>query len=282
MISLRLILQQLIVNSELDPAEATEFNNLLEVDAICEDIRKAFLQIVDPENTNNARTLEHTFSRLTDSDYIEGEAYAAALDNETPSSIILPLLKRVVEEKAYDPKHRYYIRAIWARLLPEQRTEVLSLLSNVIDKETPKGRWFPGLRLLTILRVDGWLGLSKLVQVKLEGLIVKDVLAGYKDIHSVKVLSGGALGTYASSLWQNFEEPSVLADNLISLLRQNWYTQNYVGSFFVHLLPDLAKVTGKQTEFIKAIKIAVSNDARLIVNKLEEFPPDWVKEIREH
>ena len=65
------------------------------------------------------------------------------------------------------------------------------IYSKVIDSEAPGGRWGPGLRLLVALRADGWAGLSKIVQIRLEGLIVKDVLAGYKDVHSIKVLSGG-------------------------------------------------------------------------------------------
>ena len=71
-----------------------------------------------------------------------------------------------------------------------------------------------------------------------------------------------------------------MADNLVSLLRQNWYTQNYVGSFFFRQIPAIARATKKRAEFIKAIQVAISNDARLIVKKLDELPDDWVAEIQ--
>ena len=111
----------------LELAEKTEFNNLLDVDATCDDMRKAFLQIVNPESSSSeTRSIEHAFTRIIDPDFIEGEAYAAALGEETPTSIILPLLKRVAIEKVFVPNHRHYVQAIWARLSPDQRAEFLT------------------------------------------------------------------------------------------------------------------------------------------------------------
>lgn len=281
LVNLRLLLQQVIVHSELDPAEATEFNNLLDVDTTCDQMRDAFLQIVSPENAEDeSRAVQHSFGRLTEAGFVDGEAYAAALDEETLQPSILPLLKKVAGEKIYEPKHRHYIQAIWARLPVEQRTELLTYLSSILDAEVPKGRWAPGLRLLAILGPDSWKGLSKVMQIKLEGLIIKDTLAGHTDIHSAKALSGGALGTYAISFWRHFKDQKVLAENLISLLRPSWYTQNYVGSFFMKIIPHIAEATNTRADFISAFRIAVSNDARLIKNKLEELPADWVAEIR--
>lgn len=281
LLSLRLLLQEIIVNSDIDSAEATEFNNLLESTAQIEDIRSAFQKITSSDDpAREARSVDHSFSRLIDTDFVEGEAYAAALDEETPRGAILPLLKRIAEEKVYDAKHRSYVQALWARLPAHGRSEFLAHLSSVIDRETPKGTWWPGLRLVSALRPEGWSGLKKVVQIRLEGLIVKDVLAGHTDIHSVKKLSGGALGTYANSLWRNFKNPEILAENLLSLLRQSWYTQNYVGTFFMSTIPLLADATDKRAEFIRAFRSAVGNDARVVVNKLDDLPQDWVQEIR--
>lgn len=281
LVSLRILVQQIVAHSELGSSEATEFNNLLEADATCADIRDALLQIVSPAVLgDDARVIDHAFSRLIDPDFIAGEAYAAALAEETPNSITLPLLIRLADEKAYDPKLHHYVQELWARMPPQERSEFLNHLGAVIDRETPNGRWAPGLRLLAVLRTEGWSGLSKVVQLRLEGLIAKDVLAGRKDIHSLKVVDGGALGTYAASFWTNFKQPNVLADNLVSLLRQNWFTQNYVGSFFMRAIPSIAAATGKRNDFVQALTIAVANDARLIKTKLEELPPDWVTEIR--
>ena len=66
----------------------------------------------------------------------------------------------------------------------------------------------------------------------------------------------------------------------MSLLRQNWYTQNYVGEFFLPPDPGIASATGKKLEFVRAIRVAVANDARLIVRKIDDLPLDWVEDIR--
>ena len=281
LLSLRILLQQLIIQSELDSAQATEFNNLLDADADINDIKSAFVKILTPANAQNySRALENAFTRLTEQDFVEGEDYAEALANETPPLLILPLLKRVVSEKAYDSKYRYYIKIIWSRLSEKHKAEFLQHMSVVIDEETPKGKWCSSLQMLSLLGKEGWSGLNTRVRIRLEGLIVKDVLAGHKDIHSIRKVSGGILGTYALKLWKGFKKPEVLADNLISLLRQNWYTQNYVGEYFLNIIPEISLTTNRRTEFVRAIKIAIVNDSRLVVNKIDDLPEDWIEEIR--
>ncbi len=281
LLSLRLLIQELIVNSELDAAEATEFNNLLEANAQIQDIRMALNAITKQDDPDrHRRALEHAYARLVDADFVDSEAYAAALAEETPDFAVVPLLKQVAQENVYDYKHRNYLLALWSRLNQQQRTEVLTSMSVILERETPRGKWWPALRMVSSLRKEGWKGLSKLVQLRLEGLITKDVLAGHSDIFGVKKLSGGSLGTYATTLWKNFVTPNALAENLITMLRQSWYTQNYVGSYFMRAIPAIALETKKREEFIKAFRYAVANDARIVLNKLDELPPDWVTEIR--
>lgn len=281
LLSLRLLLQQLIIHSEIDSAEATEFNNLLESDATLQDIRTAFLKILNPESIEAAeRALEHAFTRLTEEAFVVGLEYAAALAEETEGEVVVPLLKRLAESNSFETRQREYVELLWERLDSQQKTEVVQCVGANLEAEIPKGRWWHGLLLLKAFGREGWEALSPRLRFKLEGLIVKDVLAGHKDIHSIKAVNGGALGTYASTLWQRFSKPEILADNLISLLRQNWYTQNYVGEFFFGQIPAVARATGKRDEFIRALRVAVENDARLISRKIDDLPDDWIAEIR--
>jgi serine/threonine-protein kinase RIO1 len=281
LLSLRLILQQIILHSEIDSAEATEFNNLLESDASLDDINSAFLQVCSPAaREDDARQVEHAYARLTEENFIEGEEYARALAHETPDGVIAPILKRLIANGDYDVSRKDYVALLWAKLPARGRDEVARELGTALDTTVPKGKWGPCVRLLKLLGQDAWDRLSPRMRLKVEGAVVRDVLAGSKDIHSTKKTSGGALGTYAASLWRRFSKPDVLADNLISLLRQSWFTQNYVGEYFLTKIPEIARVTGKRAEFIKAFRSAVGNDARLIVNNLDNLPDDWVEEIR--
>lgn len=282
LLSLRILLQQLIIQSELDSAEATEFNNLLESDSTIEDIQHAFSQIFSSSvSGSDERAIDHAYARLTEEEFVEGEEYAQALSDETPDDVVFPILKRLVVENDYDRRQRDYVTLLWERLDSEARDELMQELGKMLDSNVPKGKWVPSIRLLRQLGKDGWDRLSLRIRIKVEGAVVKDVIAGNKDIHSSKAVSGGVLGTYASTLWRRFSKPDVLADNLISLLNQNWFTQNYVGEYFLDKIPAIAKVTGKRAEFIKAIKTAVANDARLIVRNINDaLPDDWIEEIR--
>lgn len=281
LLSLRIILQQIILHSELDSAEATEFNNLLESDASIGDVEEAFLQVFAARTRgDDLRHVEHAYTRLTEEDFIEGEDYARALSEETPDAVIVPILKRLITNGDYDVSRQDYVELLWERLGEEQKNEVTRELGSQLDATVPRGKWAPSIRLLKLIGEDGWDRLSPRIRLKVEGAIVRDVLAGNKDIHSSKKVSGGALGTYASSLWRRFSRPDALADNLISLLNQNWFTQNYVGAFFLSRIPVIARATRKRPEFVSAIKTAVRNDARLIVRNLENLPDDWLEEIR--
>ena len=59
------------------------------------------------------------------------------------------------------------------------------------------------------------------------------------------------------------------------MLRQSWYTQNYVASHFLEMIPPLADETGTRDEFVESLAIAKANDAKTLVNRLKNLPQDW-------
>ncbi len=281
LLDLRFLLRRIIFHSELDAAEATEFDNLLDEQSSTEEIKQAFLRVTDPANlADTERVLDHAFRRLTDGGFVESDTYASALVHETPRAITLLLLRKVIDLNVYDYKHRAYLKALWDRMPSEERSEFLRYLSAALDGQVPNGRWWPLVKMLPTLGREGWDGLPVLSRLRLEHLIIKDVLAGYKDVHQVISSSSGALGTHAVSLWRRFSNPGALADNIMSLLHQNWYTQNYIASFFLPIIPALAEATGKTEEMIVALASAVRNDAKVVVSKLDELPQEWVVRIR--
>jgi serine/threonine protein kinase len=104
--NLRLLLQQIIVHSELGAEEATEFNNMIDETASATQIKDSFLKIASAANhSDRVRLLDHAYGRVIDGGFAEGDAYAEALLGETPIGVTLPLLKRIVEEKSYHPNY---------------------------------------------------------------------------------------------------------------------------------------------------------------------------------
>jgi serine/threonine protein kinase len=280
--AVRIMLQDMMAHSELDPAEAGEFNTLLHGDATLQQIGDAFEQITRPEAAgDDARQLEHVYNRFLDEAFVDSEDYALAVSEVTPPRLTLPLLLKITQMGTFDTKHRRYAKLLWQRLAQNEQAKVVEALSNKLDTLMPKGRWWPHLRLLSALGENAWKLLPRVTQLRVEGIIINDTLAGYYDIYANPPLSKGFVGTYALNLWPRFTPSGLtqLAENLVSMLRQSWYTQNYVGKFFMSLLPILADRTNRTPQVLEALSIAYANDARLIKNGLPQLPEKWIQTI---
>jgi serine/threonine protein kinase len=280
LISVRLIIQHLIVNSELTASVASNFNNQLDVDASIDEIERAFHAVTEiDEPEQRVISIDHIFSRVTEPDFIDTEQYAEALLEQVPGGAAAILLRKIADDGVYDYKRANFVSGLWQQLAKNEKSEFLAHLSVLIDNLTPKGRWWPALRILQAIGTSNWVNLSKLSRLRVEALIIKDVLAGYKDVYGGKTQKGGSLGTYAPIFWRHFEDKTGLAANVISMLRQSWYTQNYVASHFMQMIPSLAESTGKKAEFVEALRVAKRNDAKTLVNNLKHLPQDWQDEI---
>ncbi|MBN8443832.1 MAG: protein kinase [Thauera sp.] len=280
LISARLILQQLIVNSGLTASSATKFNNQLDGNSSIEDIENAFHAITavdEPEQ--RVISIDHIYARLTEPDFVNTKQYAEALLEQIPSGAANNLLRKIADDGVYDYKHKNFISGIWPKLSANEKSEFLAHLSTIIDSQTPKGRWWPPIRILEAIGTSNWNNLSKLARIRIESLMIKDVLAGYKDAYGGRTQQGGSLGTYVVGFWQYFTDKAGLAANLISMLRQSWYTQNYIATHFMHIIPEIAEATGTRAEFIEAFAVAKRNDAKTVINNLKDLPQDWQDDI---
>jgi hypothetical protein len=88
------------------------------------------------------------------------------------------------------------------------------------------------------------------------------------------------MGTYAQSLWPHFSKPHDLADNIISMLHKSEHTQNYVGEYLLSVLPPLAERTHTADPIIRALKGAVENNAKVVIDGLGRLPEDCVTKIK--
>ncbi len=281
LVSLRLILQDLLFYSELDPGETTEFNNLLHTSSDIEAIRDAFAKVTDPDTTSDEqRLLDHAYRRATDENFVEGDEYASALMDETPRKVVLLLLKKLIEERSFEKKHQAYVRALWSALNEEEISELIDILNAQLEEDTPDGKWWPNLRLVARLRKEVWHRLSTAVRIKLESMIANDILSGRYDIYGSGTKTG-YLGTYVNTLWQVFSDRARIIDNIESMLHQSWYTQNYIGNNLLTTLPELVETPEDRARLIDGLAVAVKNDAKIVVNRLSELPDDWVKEVEE-
>jgi len=280
LLNLRLMLYDTLLRSESDRANAADFNASLSSDASLQDIRAAFLSVLDPARVEDLELrLEHALQRVRDEGFVDGDQYARALAQETPSHVTFPLLSRLLEQGGVAYKHRLYLRLLWDRLRDAQKLALAQELAARLDQTTPNGSWGAPINMLVAFGADGWRCLSQRSRLRLESVVVNDILAGHFDIYGSNLGNPGALGTYVNPLWSFFTDRDRLVDNIAAQLQTNWYGQNYVGNYLMNLLPLLADTPTRRKKLLDGICEAVRNDAKMIVRGLPSLPPDWQSEL---
>lgn len=282
--SLRLILQHIIAHTQVTTTEAVEFSRLISDKSTAQAIRDAFTKVCDGESRTEAeQSLEHVYKRFNDEAFVPGEEYSNALLDETPLAVTLPLLIRITNGRRYEHKHGDFLRALWARLSAEERAAFVSHLAAELDKELPKGIWYTKLRMLLELKLEGWRYLTPRFRSRLEQLIVKNVLLGrVRTDQKYDFDNSGSLGTWASGFWPYFskDKRDALAENILTMLHKDAYTQNYVGRHFLTILPDIAEDTHTTDQIIRSLRSAVDNEAKLVIDGLDKLPKKWVVQIK--
>jgi len=282
--NLRLTLQHIIAHTDVTTNEATEFGRMVSDKSTASEIGDAFMKVNGAESqTESEQALQRVSNQLKAESFQEGKEHAAVLSAEIPQAATLSLLVRMTNDRRYEDRHKYFLRALWDRLAPEERTAFVSYLGAELDRELPKGVWAPPIRMLWELRREGWRMLTPRFRSRLEQLLLKDVLLGRARVDERPFLATpGSLGTWASGFWSYFTRDNCdrLAENILSLLHKNTHTQNYVGKFFLSILPALAEQTHTADQMVRALRSAVDDDAKCVVEGLGRLPNEWVAAIK--
>jgi hypothetical protein len=281
---LRLLLQHIIAHTAVTTTEVIEFARLVSEKSTALDIRDAFLKVSGGESRTEAeQALTHVYDQFTDEGFISGPEHTANLLLETPQMTTLVLLIRITNGQRYQHKHRDFLLALWGRLSAEEQAAFVAHLAAELDKELPKGGWSTHLRMFRELKHDGWRALTPRFRARLEQLLLKDVLLGRVRADGRRDFdNAGSLGTWTAAFWPYFNQDKrdAFAENILTLLHKDAYTQNYVGRFFLSILPKLAEQTHTTDQMIRALRSAVENEAKLVIDGLENLPKEWVAKIK--
>jgi len=282
--SLRLILQHIIAHTQVTTTEAVEFGRLISDKSTTQDIRVAFMKVSDGESrTEDAQALQHVYERFNDETFVSGKEYAATLSHETPQAVTLQLLIRITNGRRYEHKHRDFLKALWTRLCGEEQAAFVSHLAAELDKELPKGPCWTHLRMLLELKSEGWRYLTPRFRSRLEQLMLKDVLSGHVRADQKSSFdNSGSLGTWAAGFWSYFskDKRDALAENILTMLHKNASTQNYIGRHFLTILPEIAAETHTTDRIVRALRSAVDNDAKFVIDGLDKLPKKWGVQVK--
>lgn len=272
---LKLLLADLIDRSELDFGVVREFNTSVSGALTISQISEAFEAATEVASSNSLeKRVEFAFERFTDPHFVKSESYSAALDDETTDDVVFPLVVRIIGDGVATQQHSRYLRSLWNRLTADQRLEVVKLAAEGLDANLPGKKWLPFIACLSAFGETAWDLMPKVRRLRIESIITQSILEGRHDIY-MPIRRAGQLGTWAGAVGEYFEDRDKLVDSLCTMLRQNWYTQNYVGENFMKLLPKLADTPKRERRIKQALRVAIANDARVVKQNLFVLPFSW-------
>lgn len=276
---LRSLLRKVLDKSKVSFVKVDEFVNATATTKDVATIASKFCDAFSESPGEHARQLEQAFGRVTDTHFVHGAPYASALADDILRDVYVPLLLRMIEKSATDKAHKDFVQIIWSRLTPDERSPIATSLAVQIDKEVPKGAWTPHLRLLNYIGRSGWELLPRVTSLRLENAIVTDVLSGRYSYHNINLHRGGELGTWARIFADAFQDIDRLVENIRTLLRRSWDEQNYIGQYFMSGLPRICRTEHHKKTIVDALRSAVANDAKAVVENLNKLPEAWRLEI---
>lgn len=219
--------------------------------------------------------------RIYDVHFVESSEYAQALIAEVPRSWIIPVFTNAFRNRAHGDlrKVKYAFGALYQLMTPEQMSEAASIVGEDLRIAVEPSEFADIFRLF---KQECWPLLPEDARMRAENVIIEACQSGTHDVRSSYTKDG--LGSWGARFGRYFTRREELAQILISKLKGNWYSQNYVGKYFMYVLPAIIPPSLIE-EAAEALAYAtIGNEALVVRNQLlavvKNYPKPWVDSIR--
>lgn len=228
---------------------------------------------------NSARSffvLDDFKKRIFDPLFVEKNEYAELLVAEIPQDELVNVTISILQDRKQGDKNKlcYFFDAVFNKAETEQQQLIMKVFSNELKTAQSDSDIID---LIRYINSPLWLMIDEDTKLRIENRIIASVREGYLVDDRCKK---GALGTWGNSLGQHFKLKQDLAEALIELLTPNWYTQNYVGKYYLAYLDSI--VTGYRhiDKCCENLAYAtLGNNAKVLKAKLSEYfaylPKKW-------
>ncbi len=187
---------------------------------------------------NSARSffvLDDFKKRIFDPLFVEKSEYAELLVAEIPHDELVNVAISILQDKNQGDANKlaYFFDAIFNKSEIEQQQLIMKVFSNELQTALSDSEIID---LIHFINPPLWPMIDEDTKLRIENRIIASVKDGYLVDGKCKK---GALGTWGNSLGQYFKLKRDLAGALIDILRPNWYTQNYVGEYYLAYLDSI-------------------------------------------
>lgn len=222
--------------------------------------------------------LDEFKKRVFDPLFVEKSEYAELLVSEIPHDELVNTAISILQDRNQGnaTKLEYFFDAVFNKAETEHLQLIMKVFSNELKKVTTDSEI---IGLIRLIKPKLWILLDEDCKLRIENRIIESVKVGYyKDGSCQK----GALGTWGNSLGQYFKLRAELADALTELLSPNWYTQNYIGQFYLSYLDSIVDGDYRISKCCEGLAYAsLGNNAKILKSQLSEYFSSLPKKWRE-
>ena len=219
--------------------------------------------------------------RIYDVHFVENSEYAQALVAEVPKIEIISVFANAFRNRANGDfnKVKYAFGALYQLMTHEQLTEVALIVGEDLRKAVDPSEFANVFRLL---KQECWPLLPEDVRMRAENVIIEACKSGTHDARAS--FTTDPLGTWGGRFGRYFSRRDELAEMLISKLKGNWYSQNYVGKYFIYVLPAIVPSSLIEDASEALSYASIGNEALVVRNELlavvKNYPKAWRDAIR--
>lgn len=233
-------------------------------------------------DTKSFFELEEFKKKIFDTLFVKSSEYAELLVSEIPPDEIANVAVAILKERhnGNPEKLEYFFSAVFNKADEDQLVAILKAFSNEL-KTTQTD--IEIINLVRHIKDQLWPRIDEDTKMRIENRMIDSVSKGsIKDEQTE-----GSLGTWANSLGEYFKLKRELGQALIDRLKPSWYTQNYIGRFFLIYLPSIIDSDWMVESCCKNLAYAtLGNNAKILKSKLLDnfvlLPKKWRELILEY
>jgi uncharacterized protein (TIGR02391 family) len=232
------------------------------------------LKVIDQSKSPFSRTA--FIPRIFDSDFVIGEKYSSLLIEEIPVKQRLDVYLEVLKKRETGDceKLKWFLLALFDKLMPEEQSEALNLISEEF-KVTDSNNSI--LTAIQVLHSKNWLGISEVAKLRIENKFISSIREG-KYIAAIGKCKTGAFGTWSRRLLPYFSSKNqVLSVLTAKLFSEDKMEQDYIFQFFIACFEELVPEPSKY--FLANFKEALKKGDKRFYDALDpDGPPSTYSE----
>ncbi|HDZ8876921.1 TIGR02391 family protein [Aeromonas dhakensis] len=217
--------------------------------------------------------------KIFDPHFVPNIEYAQALIANVPHNKLVDLFinsfDRRSEGKTADIKFAF--NAIYQLISGDDEIKVTEYIGNVL-RETVEDSDIANI--FRLLKPSAWQYLQTDVRMRMENIIIKSCESGRFDVYA-NAVSHGVIGTWGNTFGRYFTRINDLGKAIISRLKSDWYTQNYIAYYYIYSIPSIITESNMLKELADQLAYAsIGNKAKVLRDKLLDVVNNYPAELK--